>query len=144
MKPSFDKWDGSLAPFDKPLHLRLAYGIYQLAVHFLLPLAIIKIWQLGRKEPLYRELIANRFGWSRGGHPKKAIWIFAASLGETRAASPLINALLARGETVLLTHTSAAGLQAGRNLFGPQIKAGRIIHRYQPIDALVPLWLFFF
>lgn len=137
-----DKWDGSVAPFPRPFRLRLAYFVYQVLIHAALPLAVLKLWQLGRKEPLYRLNILHRFGLSRR-KGSGAVWIFAASLGETRAASPLIRALLARGETILLTHSSAAGLQAGRELFGAEISTGRIVQLYQPIDALIPIWLFF-
>jgi len=146
VQANLDIWDGSAADFPRPLRLRVAYVLYQLALHLAFPLVLLKLWQLGRKEPLYRRNLLQRFGLgsNRTRHKSRgAIWIFAASLGETRAASPLVHALLKRGQDVLLTHSSAAGLQAGRDLFGDEISQGRVVQLYQPIDALIPLWLFF-
>ena len=134
-------WDGKPAPFPRPLKLRAAYLLYQIAIHLLIPVLLVRLFRLARREPLYRKHISHRLGFGSASQ-KGPLWIFAASLGETRAASPLIRKLLEQGETLLLTHSSAAGLKAGQDLFSDEIAQGHIIQRYQPIDALLPLWLF--
>ena len=136
-------WDGKPRPFARPFKLRLGYTLYQILIHLGLPLIFFKLLQLSKREPLYRENLHQRLGLG-GPSCRNAIWIFAASLGETRAIAPVIRKLLEIGEPILLTHSSAAGLKAGRDLFGDDIKAGRIVQRYQPIDASLILWLFLF
>ena len=75
------------------------------------------LWR-GRAEPLYATAIGERIGRYRGAAPPGALWIHAVSLGETRAAAPLIAALRqARpGLRLLLTHGTATGRAAGQEL----------------------------
>lgn len=134
-------WDGRLAPFRAPFALRLAYLLYQLLIHLLVPVFLVFLWRRGRREPLYRAHISQRLGFGPGGR-KGDVLIYASSLGETRAVLPLVRLLLDDGYPVLMTHASAAGLEAGRNLLGDEIRAGRVRQHYQPIDAAIPLWLF--
>lgn len=49
------------------------------------------------------------------------VWLHAVSLGETRAAAPLVQALRASvpGMRLLLTHTTATGREAGQALMTP-------------------------
>jgi 3-deoxy-D-manno-octulosonic-acid transferase len=63
-----------------------------------------------------------------------SIWIHAVSVGETRAAQPLIEAYLARGETILLTHMTLNGRRTGKQLFAKQIASGQIRQVYLPYD----------
>jgi 3-deoxy-D-manno-octulosonic-acid transferase len=63
-----------------------------------------------------------------------SIWIHAVSVGETRAVQPLIEAYLARGETILLTHMTLNGRRTGKQLFAKQIAAGEIRQVYLPYD----------
>ena len=72
----------------------------------------------GRAEPLYATAIGERTGHYREAAPSGALWIHAVSLGETRAAAPLIAALRqARPRLrLLLTHGTATGRAAGKEL----------------------------
>jgi 3-deoxy-D-manno-octulosonic-acid transferase len=63
-----------------------------------------------------------------------SIWIHAVSVGETRAAQPLIEAYLARGETILLTHMTLNGRRTGKQLFAKEIASGQIYQVYLPYD----------
>jgi 3-deoxy-D-manno-octulosonic-acid transferase len=63
-----------------------------------------------------------------------SIWIHAVSVGETRAAQPLIEAYLARGETILLTHMTLNGRRTGKQLFAKEIASGRMRQVYLPYD----------
>ncbi|WP_164512305.1 3-deoxy-D-manno-octulosonic acid transferase [Oceaniglobus ichthyenteri] len=98
-------------------------------MHAALPLVLLLFWHRGRREPLYRQRIGERFGFGPVA-PHGCIWIFAASLGETRAVSPLVREFLAHGHMILLTHSSAAGLREGQRLFDDP----GVIHRYVPLD----------
>jgi 3-deoxy-D-manno-octulosonic-acid transferase len=83
------------------------------------PAYVLKLWWRGRREPLYRRRMGERFGFYRDPAPVPgALWLHAVSLGETRAAAGLIDALRARRPEVrlLLTHGTATGLEAGRSL----------------------------
>jgi 3-deoxy-D-manno-octulosonic-acid transferase len=64
----------------------------------------------------------------------RPIWVHAVSLGETRAAQPLIDGLLARGLPVLLTHTTATGKSESARLFASAISAGQLRQRWLPYD----------
>ncbi|MEO8170194.1 MAG: lipid IV(A) 3-deoxy-D-manno-octulosonic acid transferase, partial [Oxalobacteraceae bacterium] len=62
-------------------------------------------------------------------------WLHAVSVGETRAAEPLIEALLAAypEHTILLTHMTPTGRATGRSLF---VKHGpRVLQSYLPYDT---------
>lgn len=64
----------------------------------------------------------------------KPIWIHAVSLGETRAAQPLVQALLDRGEHVLLTHMTATGRAEGARVFSRAIEQNRLAQQWFPYD----------
>jgi len=116
----------------------LAYVCSQPLMHLLLPLALLLFAVRSLKEPAYRKGMLSRLGFGPTG-PKGSIWIYAASLGETRAASPLIHRLLEEGHTILLTHNSAAGLREGQRLFGSD---SRVTIRYVPLDLFWAVGIF--
>lgn len=95
--------------------------LYSQTLRLLTPAYLARLWWKGRKEPVYRKRLGERLGRypakprrGRGG----VVWIHAVSLGETRAAGPLIKAL--RRELpemrLLLTCSTATGVQAGLEL----------------------------
>jgi len=94
---------------------RAAYGaLLRLAT----PVYLARLWWRGRHEPLYREHWAERLGGFYGAPGTGRLWLHAVSLGETRAAEPLIEALRAQrpGLRLLLTHSTATGREAGAAL----------------------------
>jgi 3-deoxy-D-manno-octulosonic-acid transferase len=101
-----------------------------------LPLALLRLWWRGRKEPGYRRHIGERLGFydgepAKGGRP---IWLHAVSVGETRAAEPLIGALLDvyPDRSLLLTHMTPTGRATGAELYA---KYGeRLRQVYLPYD----------
>ncbi|MBU3605550.1 3-deoxy-D-manno-octulosonic acid transferase [Polynucleobacter sp. MWH-Creno-3A4] len=111
------------------------FTAYQLLWHLLLPLAFIRLAWRARHSFAYMHHIPERLGF---GYDKPiqqgSIWIHAVSVGETRAAQPLIEAYLARGETILLTHMTLNGRRTGRQLFGKEIAARQIHQVYLPYD----------
>lgn len=120
------------------LAARLIHLCVQVVAHVLLPLLLLGLAWRARREPAHLHHLSHRFGLGPTG-PRGAVWVYAASLGETRAVSPLVRALLAEGHAVLLTHQSPAGLAEGRRLFPPT--AG-LTHRYVPADLAWAVRLF--
>jgi 3-deoxy-D-manno-octulosonic-acid transferase len=109
---------------------------YTAFVWFAAPFAALYLLWRSRRQPEYRAHWAERFGWARyaptRGRP--LIWLHAVSVGETRAAEPLIAALLDRYSThdLLLTHMTPTGRDAG----GAYLEKwpGRITQVYLPYD----------
>lgn len=66
----------------------------------------------------------------------ESIWIHAVSVGETRAAEPMVNALAqAHPEaSFVLTHMTPGGRNAARQVFGTLIDGGRLASVYLPYD----------
>ncbi len=95
--------------------------LYSLAWWLALPLVLARLWWRGRKEPGYRRHISERLGFSGPIKPPTGpvIWVHAVSVGETRAAEPLVDALLAAypDHTLLITHMTATGRETGQALF---------------------------
>ena len=93
---------------------------YRLLLWLLFPWALGHLWWRGRHQPGYREHIAERFGWFQVRPTRPVIWLHAVSVGETRAAEPLVRALAARypGRELLLTQMTPTGREAAQQLFG--------------------------
>lgn len=104
----------------------------------LLPVVLLRLWRRGRKEPGYRQHIGERLGcyhqFARRVAPP-LIWVHAVSVGETRAAQPLVEALLCAypQHTVLLTHMSATGRATGKQLFAQH--GERVVQSFFPYDT---------
>lgn len=103
-----------------------------------LPFVLLRLWRRGRKESGYRQHIGERLGFydqfSRRALPP-ILWVHAVSVGETRAAQPLIDALLVTypDHTILLTHMTATGRATGQQLF---VHHGeRVVQSFFPYDT---------
>ncbi|HEY4066262.1 MAG TPA: 3-deoxy-D-manno-octulosonic acid transferase [Burkholderiaceae bacterium] len=102
----------------------LALGAYSLLLWLVQPAYALRLWRRGRVEALYRHALGERFGFygRRDGDERRGdagwVWVHAVSLGETRAAAALIDALRAArpGMKLLLTHGTATGREAGASL----------------------------
>lgn len=104
---------------DSAVKAWLARQAYSLALRLGTPLYLWRVWSRGRKEPDYRLHWPERLGCHKGPtQPPGWVWVHAVSLGEARAAEPLIAALRAQlpGMRLLLTHTTATGREAGQRL----------------------------
>lgn len=102
-------------------HGPIARAGYHALLRGLTPLYLARLWWRGRQEQAYRQAIGERFGRYAGRAEPGSLWVHAVSLGETRAAAPLVAALRARrpGLRLLLTHSTATGREAGRALMQP-------------------------
>ena len=94
---------------------------YSLLVRAMVPLVRRKLAQRARSEPLYGQWVEERFGRYEGVATPGALWVHAVSLGETRVAAVLIDALRAQhpGLRLLLTHSTATGRAQGQGLLQP-------------------------
>jgi 3-deoxy-D-manno-octulosonic-acid transferase len=111
---------------------RLVRWGYAGFLRLLLPAYLFKLWWRGRQEPLYRFAIKERFGFYDTLPTSGWVWVHAVSLGETRAAVALVDALRAQqpGLRLLLTHGTATGKEAGRALL-----AAGDIQTWLPYDS---------
>lgn len=104
---------------------------YSLLLYLLLPYVFFHLLWRGRKQPGYLQHVGERFGFY-GKKPKRPlIWLHTVSVGETRAAAPLVNALLERypDHRILLTHMTPTGRETGESLYGE-----RVLRCYLPYD----------
>ncbi len=110
--------------------------LYTLGWCLALPLVLARLWWRGRKESGYRQHWLERLGfYGNANLPKqKMIWLHAVSLGETRAAEPLIHALLAAypDHGMVLTHMTPTGRAAGKALCMQY--ESRLLQAYLPYD----------
>ncbi len=95
--------------------------LYSFLMWLAQPLLRRKLARRGEQEPGYLEAIEERFGHygqAASAVDGNTVWLHAVSLGETRAAGPLVAALRRRlpGMRLLLTHGTATGRMEGRKL----------------------------
>ncbi len=113
-------------------------SLYSLVWRLVLPLVLLRLWWRGRKEPGYRRNIGERLGYYHGPsyaeRRQPVLWVHAVSVGETRAAEPLVDALLRHypEHVILLTHMTPTGRATGRALFASY--ATRVVQCYLPYD----------
>ena len=106
----------------------------------------MRLLRRSRAEPAYRLALGERLGLY-GSEPASSgwLWLHAVSLGETRAAAALVDALRDRlpGMKLLLTHGTATGRAAGAALLRPGDRqtwlpydtpgaAGRFLRHFRP------------
>ena len=96
----------------------LARFVYSTLLRVFTPAYLVRLWWRGRREPLYRLAMAERLGFGAHDPVGGALWLHAVSLGETRAAAALVQALREQrpGLRLLLTHGTATGREAGAAL----------------------------
>jgi len=111
----------------------MARWLYTIAWYLAMPLVLAWLLWRSRRQPEYRRHLGERFG----AHPRRTdmqplFWLHAVSVGETRAAQPLVAALLDRYPDceILVTHMTPTGRATGASLF-----AGLRVHQaYLPYD----------
>ena len=114
---------------------KIWFAGYQLLWHVLLPFAFIRLAWRARHSIQYLSHLPERLAFNyEEPIAQGSIWIHAVSVGETRAAQPLIEAYLERGETILLTHMTLNGRRTGAAVFAKAIAAGQLRQVYLPYD----------
>ncbi len=101
----------------------MARFLYTLSILALLPWAVLHLLWRARRQPEYLRHWGERFGFYDAVPPAPTFWIHAVSVGETRAAQPLVTALRAHypGHRILLTHMTPTGRATSEALFGDMV-----------------------
>lgn len=104
---------------------------YTLLLYVLLPRALWHLLWRARQQPAYLQHIPERFGYYRQTVEQPLIWVHAVSVGETRAAEPLIRALQREypQHRILLTHMTPTGRETAEALYG-----AAVLRCYLPYD----------
>ena len=105
-------------------------ALYSLIGYLLLPLAILRLGIKGLRNPNYARRLGQRLGFiSRNTQP--LIWLHCVSVGEFRAAIPLIDRLIDTypNHRVFVSSTTPTGSDALTEHYGD-----RILHQYFPFD----------
>ncbi len=106
--------------------------LYTILLYAMLPYILLRLIWRARRQRGYLRHVAERFGFY-GDTPaaQPCLWVHAVSVGETRAAEPLIRALQARypRHRILLTHMTPTGRDTGEAVFGDGV-----MRAYLPYD----------
>jgi 3-deoxy-D-manno-octulosonic-acid transferase len=110
--------------------------LYSALLYILLPFTAIKLLWRGLRQPAYLNHWSERYGFYNQAVSQPIIWLHCVSVGETRAAKPLVERLLDKypSHQILLSHATPTGREAGEQLFPPD-KYPRITRCYLPYDT---------
>jgi 3-deoxy-D-manno-octulosonic-acid transferase len=105
---------------------------YALAWVLATPLILLRLAWRSRRMRGYLERLGERFGRYEPAAAGPRIWVHAVSVGETRAAAPLVDALLARypGHRILVTHMTPTGHATGVEIFGARVERAWLPYDY--------------
>ncbi len=105
--------------------------IYTFTLWLLLPYVFFHLLWRARKQPEYLQHVAERFGFYNFKISKPVIWLHTVSVGETRAATSLVQRLQQTypEHQILLTHTTPTGREASEQLYGD-----KVLRVYLPYD----------
>ncbi len=107
--------------------------LYTLAIRLAAPLILARLWWRGRREPLYRRHVGERFGYyGEGSHTRPVLWLHAVSVGEARASAALVRALAAAhaDHDLVLTCMTAAGRETLKELHGESVRVAWLPYDY--------------
>ena len=106
-------------------------SLYTLLLYLAQPLVLFYLWWRARRSADYRGRWSERYGFAPKGFRPGGILVHSVSVGETKAALPLIRTLLERYPDLPLTVTTSTptGSEEVRRAFGDQVQ-----HCYLPID----------
>lgn len=109
----------------------MARILYSLLLYLLVPAVLVRLGLKGMRNPAYRRRWPERWGFVPPLPQPGTIWLHAVSVGETRAAVPLVHALLQRypHRRLLITTMTPTGSAQVRELFGDTVA-----HCYVPYD----------
>ncbi|MDX1914853.1 MAG: lipid IV(A) 3-deoxy-D-manno-octulosonic acid transferase [Methylophilus sp.] len=105
--------------------------IYTFLLCLALPFVPLKLLWRGLKQPEYLKHWKERFGFFSNLVQKPVIWMHCVSVGETRAAEPLVHMLQAQypHHQILITNTTPTGRAMTAQLFNDSV-----ISVYLPYD----------
>lgn len=105
--------------------------IYTALLYVAAPVVFVLTAWRGIRDPLYRDRLSERFGFTKLRPAGPTLWVHAVSVGEVQAAAPLIKALRQEypQHTLIVTTTTPTGAQRVRALFQETVR-----HAYLPYD----------
>lgn len=104
-------------------------NLYTPFLYLVLPLILVRLFLRGFKNRAYWHRWGERFGYVSPAAPVE-VWLHAVSVGEVRAAAPLVSQLLSQGtSSIVLTTMTPTGSDEVERLFGD-----RVSHTYAPYD----------
>lgn len=106
--------------------------LYTLLCYLLLPLILLRLLYRARKAPAYAKRWNERFGFFKAPVPAmNSIWVHSVSVGETIAATPLVNALKIRhpAHRMVVTTMTPTGSERVKAIHGDSV-----FHVYAPYD----------
>jgi len=110
--------------------------LYTLTIWLLMPWALLHLLWRARRQPEYLQHWGERFGRYavHADSLPPTIWLHAVSVGETRAAQPLVALLRSRWpqHRILFTHMTPTGRYTSEEIFGHDANVERV---YLPYDC---------
>jgi 3-deoxy-D-manno-octulosonic-acid transferase len=106
--------------------------LYTFVLRLVVPFFLLRLWWRGRREPGYRDSVEERFGRYGTDVKPKMVWVHAVSVGEARAAAPLVRALqdLLPDHGIVMTCTTAAGRETLKQVYGELVFAAYLPYDY--------------
>lgn len=125
--------------------------LYKLVLYAMLPVVLLRLVWRARRQRGYLQHVGERFGYFPSRAPDAPLlWIHAVSVGETRAAEPLVNALRARHpqHRILITHMTPTGRATGELLYADRVErcylpydypgaVARFLDHYRPVAGVL-------
>lgn len=106
-------------------------SLYSWLLRLLFPWIFIRLAWRARRNPDYLRRVGERFGFGAALDDVPTVWIHAVSVGEARAAAPVVKRLfgLYPDHRILITTMTPTGSATVTSLFGD-----RVAHCYVPYD----------
>lgn len=125
--------------------------LYTFLLYLALPWVLLRVWWRGFSVPGSRRHWRERLGYvAEQSGEKPTVWLHAVSVGEVRAAAPLIDALMQADPqvTLLVTTTTPTGRETVGKLFGRRVHRAylpwdlpfairRFLSRVRPVKVIV-------
>jgi len=124
--------------------------IYTSLLYLILPFVPLRLIWRGVRQPAYLKYWGERFGFYALKSDKPVIWLHCVSVGETRAAEPLVKLLQQRYPQyqILITHSTPTGRATGEQLFGDSVlrvylpydlpdAVARFLRHFKPVAGLL-------
>jgi 3-deoxy-D-manno-octulosonic-acid transferase len=128
----------------------MAHLGYTVLAVLLLPWALLHLVSRSRRQPEYLKHWGERFGFYPARPTQPVIWIHAVSVGETRAAQPLLAALRHHfpEHRIVFSHMTPTGRETSAALFGDTVDriylpydtpwaVARFLAHFQPTLGLI-------
>lgn len=110
---------------------RMPRLLYSLALYLAIPLIALRLVWRARRQPEYLQHLAERLGFYPPAGDLPCLWVHAVSVGETRAAQPLVSALAAAwpDHRIVLTGMTPTGRATAKEVYGESVTVA-----YLPYD----------